>query len=196
MVRRRVEGDMADEDQGAVPVSRERIKTCLSSATFWVVALPKYADRQQRKADLWAIAAGVLAAFTGLAIFPVLTDTSTDLEKAFISLIAFAAAICALVPRIMNYAEFAGQARELSSRYGGVVGDLTDLAQAKSYDSETARSVVEAFEAVKENKDALRGLPDRASEEIARIEADLKVLEAQARLDAAKAAASGGKPGA
>jgi hypothetical protein len=187
---------MADEDQGVVPVSRERVETCLRSATFWVVALPKYADRQQRKADLWAIAAGVLAALTGLAIFPVLTDSSTDLEKVLVSLVAFVAAICALVPRVMNYAEFAGQARELSSRYGGVVGDLTDLAQAKSYDSEMARRVVEAFEAIKENKDALRGLPDRAAEEIARIESEMKVLEAQTRLDAARAAASGGKPGA
>jgi hypothetical protein len=54
--------------------------------------------------------------------------------------------------------------------------------------------VVEAFESIKEKKDGLRGLPDRSTVEIARIEAEIKVLAAQARLDAAKAAAPGGQP--
>jgi hypothetical protein len=185
---------MADEALAVVPVSKERVESCLRSATFWVAALPRYADRQQRKADVWAITSGGLAAFTGLAIFPAINDTSTDLQKAFVSLFAFAAAICALVPRVMNYAEMAGQARELSSRYGGVVGDLVDLARAKTFSPEAARPVVEAFESIKEKKDGLRGLPDRSTVEVARIEGEIKVLAAQARLDAAKAAAPGGQP--
>ena len=89
---------MADNDVPQVPISKERVEGCLRSATFWVNELPKYADRQQRKADAWAIAAGVLASITGLAIFPVLSATSGDLEKAAISVFAFAAAICALHP--------------------------------------------------------------------------------------------------
>ncbi len=181
---------------GDVAVSRERVEGCLRSATFWVTELPKYADRQQRKADWWAIVSGALAAFTGLAIFPAITDASTDLEKAFVAVFAFAAAICALVPRVMNYAELAGQARELTSRYGGVVGDLLDLAKSKAdpFPSDAARPVVEAFEAIKEKKDGLRGLPDRATAEIARIEAEMRVLEAHARLDAAKSRPSGAAP--
>src|SRR6266508_2572048 len=92
----------------------------------------------------------------------------------------------------MNYSELAGKARELTSRYGGVVGDLLDLAKAEPFQAEPARPVVEAFEAIKEKKDGLRGLPDRATAEIARTEAQMKVLEAQARLDAAKAKSSTG----
>jgi hypothetical protein len=180
---------MADNDVPQVPISKERVEGCLRSATFWVNELPKYADRQQRKADAWAIASGILASITGLAIFPVLTDTSTDLQKAIISFIAFAAAICALVPRIMNYAELAGQARELTSRYGGVVGDLLDLVEADPFNGEAARPAVEAFESTKEKKDGLRGLPDRATVEVKRMQAEEKVVEAKARLDATKARA-------
>lgn len=182
---------MADDGSNDIPVSKERVESCLRSAAFWVNALPKYADRQQRKADWWAIASGALAAFTGLAIFPVISDQSTDLQKAFVSFFAFAAAICALVPRVMNYAELAGQARELTSRYGSVVGDLLDLARAEVFNPDAARPVVEAFEATKEKKDGLRGLPDRAPAEIAGIEAEMRVLEAHRRLDAARDQAEG-----
>ena len=38
-----------------VPVSSARIENCLRSAGFWVNELPRYADRQQVKADFWAI---------------------------------------------------------------------------------------------------------------------------------------------
>jgi hypothetical protein len=193
---------MADGETIQAPVSRDRVEGCLRSATFWVNELPRYADQQQRKADWWAIVSGTLAAFTGLAIFPLITATSTDLQKAFVSVFALAAAVCALVPRVMNYAELAGQARELTSRYGGVVGDLLDLAKADPFQSEAARPVVEAFESVKEKKDGLRGLPDRAAAEIVRLDKERKVIDARSRLDAAKARASsgasptgGGQPG-
>ncbi len=60
-----------------VPVSPTRINNCLRSAGFWVNALPRYADRQQVKADFWAILSGILAAVTSLAIFPVLGESPT-----------------------------------------------------------------------------------------------------------------------
>ena len=180
---------MTDDETALAPVSKARVDGCLRSATFWVGELPKYADRQQRNADAWAIAAGILASLTGLSIFPIATDTSPDSVKVVVSIVAFAAALCALVPRVKNYGELAGQARELTSRYGGVVGDLLDLAKMEALDSDAARPVVEEFEAIKEKKDGLRGLPDRASAEIERINAEVKVLEAQAGLDAAKAKA-------
>jgi hypothetical protein len=145
-----------------VPVSRERVEVCLKSATFWVNELPRYADRQQGLADSWAIAAGVLASITSLSIFPILGDDSSTAAKGIVSAVALLAAICALVPRVKNYAELAGQARELTSRYGGVVGDLIDLAYARPFDQERARDVVTEFQTIKEKKDALRGLPDRA----------------------------------
>ena len=118
---------------------RTPLKACLSplsgsgsagdSANFWVHELPRYADRQQASADFWSILAGILAAITSLAIFPVVANDSGTLVKVLVSAFALAAAICALVPRVKNYAELAGQARELTSRYGGVLGNLIDLGE-------------------------------------------------------------------
>jgi hypothetical protein len=169
-----------------VPVTRERIEGCLRSAVFWVNELPRYADQQQRLADAWAILAGVLAALTSLSIFPVLGEGATDLQRGVVSAAALLAAICALVPRVKNYAELAGQARELSSRYGGVTGDLLDLAKAEVIDQEAARALVAEFGSIKEKKDALRGLPDREKVEIRR--ADMARRASEARMRAAQAA--------
>ena len=185
--------DPAESPHG-VPVSPERIDDCLRSATFWVNELPRYADRQQQLADNWAILAGVLASLTSLAIFPVLGDNSTTLAKGIVSAVALLAAICALVPRVKNYAELAGQARELSSRYGSVTGGLVDLANAQAIDQEQARAIVTEFQSIKEKKDTLRGLPDRATVEIRRIDMDSKVAEAKTRAaQAAKAEAEADK---
>ena len=164
-----------------VPISRERVKVCLNSATFWVNELPRYADRLQREADAWAIAAGILASLTSLAIFPIVGDGSSTLAKGVVSAVALAAAICALVPRIRNYAELAGQARELTSRYGGLVGDLIDLAHAQSLDQDRARQVVTEFGSIKEKKDALRGLPDRTTVELRSAEAARELALAKAK---------------
>jgi hypothetical protein len=181
----------ASVDTQGVPVSRERIDNCLKSASIWVAELPRYADGQQQRADTWAILAGILAALTSLAIFPILGDESTVIEKLVVSAVALLAAICALVPRVKNYAELAGQARELTSRYGGVVGDLIDLSVADPIDQEQARMVVTEFESIKEKKDALRGLPKRADLEIERAEMARKVAEAKTRAAAAEKAAGG-----
>ena len=37
----------------AVAVCGDRLRECLSSARFWVAELPRYADRQQHRADFW-----------------------------------------------------------------------------------------------------------------------------------------------
>ena len=170
--------DPVEETHG-VPVSKERIVACLASATFWTRELPIYADGRQRWADAWAIAAGLLAALTSLSIFPVLGDDSTDLQKWAISIVAFAAAICALIPRIRNYGELAGQARELASRYGSLEGDLLDLSKADPVDQERARTIVTEFQAAKEKKDALRGLPDRTKVELRRIDGEKRLAAAR-----------------
>jgi len=160
---------MASDTESAV--SEERLRICRSSAEFWVNALPRYADRNQRLADRFAIASGTVSALTGLSIWSSLTHTSSYWSKAIVSAAALIAAMLALVPRIKNYADNAGQARELSSRYGNVLGKLIDLTAPVSGDShvmgaavtdpEVVRSVIAEFQATKEKKDALRNLPDR-----------------------------------
>lgn len=67
------------------PISDRRSRDCLESATFWVDELPRYADRNQRLADRWAIAAGLVAAVTGLAIWPASADSTSVAETALVS---------------------------------------------------------------------------------------------------------------
>jgi hypothetical protein len=154
----------AKSEVGVVPISRKRVKECEESARFWTSELPRYADRKQSWADFWSILAGVLAAVTSLAIFPVLNDGSPDWAKYVVSGFAFVSAICALIPRVKGFAELSGQARELSSRYGGVVGDLLDLVEAPDpFPADAARAVVAEFESIKAKKDSLRGLTERQS---------------------------------
>lgn len=152
--------DVQPERQVA-PISRNRVVRCRESAEYWVRELPRYADRKQFWADFWSLAAGILAALTSLSIFPVLNDQAPDWQKGVVAIAAFAAAICALFPRVKNYGELAGQARELSSRYGGVVGDLVDLEAANPFPADAARAIVDEFESIKAKKDGLRGMPDR-----------------------------------
>jgi len=157
---------MADtSSQGhTVPISRKRVKECEESARFWASELPKYADRKQAWADFWSITAGLLAAVTSLAIFPVVTETSPDWAKFVVAGFALLSAVCALMPRVKNYGELAGQARELTSRYGGLIGDLLDLSEAaEPFPSDAARLVVEDFESIKAKKDALRDLTNRSA---------------------------------
>ena len=147
----------------AVAVCGDRLRECLSSATFWVAELPRYADRQQRRADFWAIMSGTLAAATGLSIWPVMSDSSSAGVKVLVSVTAVIAAVCALVPRVMSYGELAGQARELSSRYGELKGALMDLVKADHVDQAAAHDVVARFLATQEKKNSLRGLPNRVA---------------------------------
>jgi hypothetical protein len=175
-------------DSPRVSVTRERIATCLESALFWARELPRYADRQQRRADAWSIAAGVLAALTSLSVFPLMSSTVADAGKWIIAGLALAAAVCALIPRVRSYGELAGQAREVSSRYGRLTGELMDMARAEWVDQERARYVVTEFQATKEKKDSLRGLPDRSRVEVEFAEASRHAAEARRKAaEAAKA---------
>jgi hypothetical protein len=150
------------EQSEPVPVCPERIAICLSSAKTWAAELPRLADRKQRAADTWAILAGILAAVTSLSIWPLVTDSSSTPVKVVVSAFALASAVCTLVPRIKNYSETAGQARELAGKYGSLLGQLTDLhALGEKLNQGEALRVVTEFEATKAKKDALRGLPQK-----------------------------------
>jgi len=147
-------------------VTIQRVKHCRDSAERWAKILPWYANTMQRRADAWAMAAGIIAAVTGVAIWPVISDTSSAWEKAVVSAGALAAAVCALPPRIKNHGEWAARARAIAGRYGEIGGELEDLQAAyerapHSVDDATARKTVEKFEALKSLKDQLRGLPTR-----------------------------------
>jgi hypothetical protein len=140
-----------------VPISAERLHGCLHSAERWSQLLPQFADCWQKKADFWAILAGILAALAGSAIFSSVGANSTWV-KSIMSVVALASAICALVPRVKGYAEEAGAARILAAHYGSIYGRLLDLVQQNPVNERAAQAAVAEFQAVKEKKDLLRGL--------------------------------------
>lgn len=196
------------------PVTKDRTEECWGSARYWARALPAYADREQRKADWSSLLAGIIAAVTGLGIWPLLTGVSDNQPTAItpgailFSLAALAAAILALLPRIYNFAEMAGAARELASRYGALIGALEDIVLQPAFDPIAARPVVEEFEATKAKKDALRRLPNRDQEETtwagdrtlrakaetAAAEEELKAVKAKRALSKARAEEPEPKP--
>ncbi len=146
----------------AIPICMKDVESCLESAGFWVAELPRYADRNQKKADAWAIASGILAAITSLAIWPAVAENSATWATVLVSAVALAAAVCALLPRVKGYSELAGQARELAGRYGPIYGHLLNLSKAgPGFDQAAARDVVTEFETIKAKKDTLRDLPDK-----------------------------------
>lgn len=159
------EAAQEDGEQTRSPISKDRIRLCHDSAVYWAGELPRYASRQQNKADAWAIAAGIVAAVTGLAIFPT-AESGGTVAKVLVSLAGFLAAVFALVPRVKNYAEMAGKAREVATLYGPLVGDLLDCleeAEAGRGSDAARRSVIEAFQTAKSKKDELRYLPVRSA---------------------------------
>ncbi|MEV6600163.1 hypothetical protein AB0M36_25445 [Actinoplanes sp. NPDC051346] len=148
----------------AAPISRNRIDECLDSAKYWAIRLPRYANEMQSRADGYAIAAAILSTITSLAIWGILTESSSWWTKALASAAALAAAAAAILPRVKNYPEAAGKARQLATQYGTIKGRLVDAqvwSSANIAEDTALRQVVEEFEAIKSGKDSLVPYPKR-----------------------------------
>lgn len=150
-------------DVHEIPISQGRLRMCQESADYWARELPKYAGRQQSKADRWAIASGFVAALTGLSVFPTVENGGTW-QTVAVSVAAFLAAAFALVPRVKNYGEMAGKAREIATLYGPLRGELLDayeeMCDGQGTDA-ARRAVIDRFQAARARKDELRYLPVR-----------------------------------
>ena len=102
----------------------------------------------------------------GLSVWATI-DKSTRVEaQVAVAVVSITSAIAALVPRVKNYGEMAGQARQLSSSYGRVEGHLFNAYQQpeENWNYEVLQRIVEEFDSVKSSKDTnLRDLPPRIS---------------------------------
>jgi hypothetical protein len=146
-------------------ISPARVDDSFESASYWSRELLAYADKMQRRADWWAIAAGLIAAMTSLAIWPT-TDSKETWAVALVAAGAFTSAVCALMPRIKNYGEWAGKGREIATQYGSIVGPLWDLnivmaSDPAHVDNAAVRSLVDEFEKIRAAKNELRDRPAR-----------------------------------
>lgn len=139
-----------------------RLLMCFESASLWADELPRYATRQKRNANIWALVSGVAASITALTIWPLISENAELWAKLIVSSLAFITAISALVPKVLRYSEMAERGQELASEYGRALGLLTDLVTAKgAIDQKRARKAVEVFGLAKTRKDRLEHLPRR-----------------------------------
>jgi len=155
-----------------VPKSSERvhrrqkssIDECLESAKYWTAVLPKYANDMQARADRWAVTSGVLSAVAGLSVWATLLQSAWWWAQILVAVVSLLSAIAALVPRVKNFGEMAGHARQLSSAYGRVEGQLVDAHEWKrNRNEQVLQKVVEDFDNTKSSKDTnLRDLPQRS----------------------------------
>lgn len=143
-----------------VPICRNRVNECIRSARFWNDALAAEAAKLQGKADTWALIAGLLGIVSGLTIWVTLVAQTTWYAQAAATAMAILAGLSALVPRIKNYGERAGQLRGLAPQYGEMIGRLLDLADVidDTRFQEKAVSIVDDFQKIKTSKDAVPGL--------------------------------------
>jgi hypothetical protein len=158
------QGKPLPPDPAYPPVSSTSIVECLNSAKYWIAVLPEYANDMQRRADRWAITSGVFSAIAGLTVWATIDKSTRVWAQVLVAVISFASAVAALVPRVKNYGEMAGQARQLSSSYGRAEGHLVNANNwpAAERNDQVLQKVIEDFDNVKSSKDTnLRDLPPR-----------------------------------
>lgn len=155
-----------------IPVSVASLQECLDSSRYWIQLLPAYANAMQRRADLLAIGAGLLAAITGLSVWTDFQQSSNPVGRWTVVAVSLLSAMLALMPRVKNYGEMAGHARELSANYGQVSGALLDLwFDQAALGTAEARNTIKRFDQIKAGKDAnLRDLPLKPAGDVARDE--------------------------
>jgi hypothetical protein len=153
-------------------VTLARLLVCLESAQHWADEMPLYAASEKRKGNFLAIMSGGLAALTGLAVWPLVTEQYPPLVTAVIvSGIAFSSAIFALVLKVNRYTEMGERGQELAALYGQALGLLLDLTVADGkIDQSQARAAIAVFQQAKVRKDKLDRLPRRGARETPRLE--------------------------
>ena len=153
---------LVDVDDLNIPVSTASLKESLKSVTHWEQELPKFAEREQNKADTFAIVAGVFAAVTAAAILPVTQDGAPTWQRLLVTAMPLIAAVCAVFPNVRKYSETATLARELTAEYGPLVGAFEGALDPNKHSSQAElHKLMKKFHQVKAKKDQLHRLPPR-----------------------------------
>ncbi len=153
-----------------VSISERRLMESIESARFWANHLNSYSDKMQTLADRYAITASLISTITGLAAWGSIAASPKLWAQVLVGVMAFAAAVVAVIPKVRGYGECAVKAAPLSTEYGKVLGDLEDALselQSSNQSAQThSRAAVDAFQAVKAKKDGLKPFPRKLEEEI------------------------------
>lgn len=151
------------------PTTTSHVLFLRSDAAFWASALPKYAAGMQRLADRYAIASGMLSAVTGLGIWATIAASADARVQYLVSAVAFVAAVLALVPKQMGYADCASNCFDIAATYGKVEGDLATAAEKLAQNAPDALKAAEdarqRLEDVRARKEKLHPYPDKIQAE-------------------------------
>jgi hypothetical protein len=154
----------------ASDVTEATLRECEESARFWSGKLPSYGQRMRNLADRFAIIGAGLAAVTSLTIWGTLADSNQLLAVVAVSIMSIATALVTAVPKIKGWAECAGAAPGLASKYGHAIGELQDarvaIANGLPGADKQAAKARDEFEAVRKEKEYLKPFPTDLQAEI------------------------------
>lgn len=143
---------------------------CEQSARFWSASLPKYGQQMRDRANTCAIWSALLAAVTSLSVWGALADSKQLFAVVTISLTSIATSMLTAVSKIKGWAECAGAAPVLASKYGHVIGELQNARVALQAGlpgaAEQASKARVEFEAIRGEKNSLKPYPSALQAEV------------------------------
>ena len=135
------------------------------SALFWTQHLGRYSGRMRGRVDGYALAAAVISAVTGAAVWATVSSLTGVWPQLLVTAVAVTSTIVALVPKQLNYGDAADKASGLSARYLHVLHRLRSARLAVSAGrpeaAELAAAAIAEFEAVRADKEHLRPYPKK-----------------------------------
>jgi hypothetical protein len=123
--------------------------------------LPRFANRNQSRANLVTATSNALAALTGLAIWVSIQQNPVWWAKVIVAAAALLSAVLGFLPRIYRWSETAAEARRLGSEYGHLYGDLLDV---KGQLLEDGADRTSSHEKIKQLRATLEGLKKQRQE--------------------------------
>lgn len=154
----------------------------IHSALFWSERLGGYGSEMARRANRFALAAALLSALTGAAVWTTLSESQGVVAQLVVTAMAVASAGLAMWPSAAGYAECSKQSAALASDYGQV---LVRLRRAMDHMHASHRTnvlpkelaaevdgAIEEFQKVRARKEALRPYPRSLEQQIRSIRLD------------------------
>ena len=142
-----------------------QLEECIESARFWAGNLSSYADTMQGLADRYTIAASLISTITGLGVWGTIAASTKWWGQGAVSIMAFAAAGAAVIPKVRGYSECALNAAPLATEYGKVLGilegALSELQSGNPNAQTHSRDAIGKFDDVRAKKNVLKPCPNK-----------------------------------
>lgn len=143
------------------------------SCVYWSEHLSSYGAKMRSRSDSYAVAAAVISAITGAAIWTTVSHSTEIWAQLIVTAMAVAAAIAALMPKLKGYSDCATNAPSLASKYGRHLTKLRrahdDLNAGIPGAAERAWSAVNEFYDIRDEKEKLTPYPAQLEAEASKM---------------------------